>query len=140
MTQRKTIVGTMVMLAALASALLASPAQASGGGCNDITQNGWHLGVCSSDNGVTMYPDYYINAAPSWSGSCTSKSRWEIWQNGSIVGYSSWANAGCARGHYTRNGVSIEGRSSSLEFRTRVQISLNGSTVYNGVGPATRCC
>jgi hypothetical protein len=45
---------------------LASPANAAGGGCNTYTQTpggtvGWNIGVCSSDNGRTVYGDGYLN-------------------------------------------------------------------------------
>ncbi|CRK61236.1 hypothetical protein [Alloactinosynnema sp. L-07] len=63
-----------------------------------------------------------------------------MYQYQRLVEYTGWATAGCANGHYTRPSVKIQGRSSSLEFRTRVQISVNGRTVYNALGPATKCC
>ncbi|WP_162907250.1 hypothetical protein [Allorhizocola rhizosphaerae] len=144
MSQRRPIAAAAVMLAAViasvvAMVVVANPAHASGGGCSDITQRNWHIGVCSGDDGRFMYPDFYINAPAPYSGTCTSKVRVDVFRDGVLQGYTGWVEDGCAIGHYWGSPVKIEGR-TNLDFRTRVQIVVNGSIVYNALGPATRCC
>ncbi|GAA3036275.1 hypothetical protein GCM10020229_54560 [Kitasatospora albolonga] len=50
------------------SLVLAAPAEAAGGGCYTPPTNsyGWNVGVCSSDNGVTVSGDVYVNQRAAW--------------------------------------------------------------------------
>ncbi|MFB9370741.1 hypothetical protein ACWCYY_34715 [Kitasatospora sp. NPDC001664] len=54
------------------SLVLAAPAEAAGGGCYTPPTNsyGWNVGVCSSDNGVTVSGDVYVNQRGSLGSSC----------------------------------------------------------------------
>ncbi|MEV0006478.1 hypothetical protein AB0H28_29950 [Micromonospora sp. NPDC050980] len=71
---------TLAALATTAVTLSAVPiaAQASsddysalaGGGCVTSTQNSWNVGVCSSDNGATVFGDLYVNSRGSLGSSC----------------------------------------------------------------------
>ncbi|MGW3346016.1 hypothetical protein ACWDA3_22130 [Nonomuraea rubra] len=57
----------------MATALLAAAptsAMAAGGGCLNYVRSGWNIGVCSSDNGVRVSGDVYINARGSLGSSC----------------------------------------------------------------------
>ncbi|GII22791.1 hypothetical protein Pme01_23880 [Planosporangium mesophilum] len=67
----------MVTRVAVAAAVVAtglavapSPASAAGGGCSTYVRNGWNIGVCSSDNGATVFGDVYVNARGSLGSSC----------------------------------------------------------------------
>ncbi|MCW3838926.1 hypothetical protein ONA70_02300 [Micromonospora yasonensis] len=73
---RRLRLATLAALSAAAITVTAAPvaAQASpgplaGGGC--LTGGSpWNVGVCSSDNGVTVFGDLYINSRGSLGSSC----------------------------------------------------------------------
>ncbi|GAB1819094.1 hypothetical protein [Herbidospora sp. RD11066] len=54
----------------LATALPSSPAAAAGGGCATKTGSGWNIGICTADNGVTVFADLYVNARGSIGSTC----------------------------------------------------------------------
>jgi hypothetical protein len=76
MSKPRALRGTIATVAAAAAAALAAtltvaaPAQAAGGGCNTYTRNGWNVGACSSDNGVRVSGDAYINQRGSLGSNC----------------------------------------------------------------------
>lgn len=63
---------TMVGLAAVVAGAIvgAPPASAAGGGCKPYADNGWNISVCSSDNGVRVSGDVYVNRMGSKGRSC----------------------------------------------------------------------
>jgi hypothetical protein len=132
---------TAFMAAGLA-VFVAPPANAYGGGCYDVPpQNGWVVSVCSSDDGIWMYPDYYINARGLGAGACAfSRGRVE---DGNGLPYSDWRNSNCGPAHITLPSVYLRDKTTGL--RTRVEIwvrSLSGATyrVFNAYGFFTYCC
>jgi hypothetical protein len=75
-----------VLLAFGAVTAVAAPANAAGGGCLPYTKGGWKISVCSSDNGVQVSADIYMDAVGS--GSCSVAYRiWNI-TDGTIAGTS----------------------------------------------------
>jgi hypothetical protein len=120
------------------SLAIASPAQASGGGCSTVTQGGFNIGVCSGDDGVWMYPDHYINSKASGANdsNCHTQSRVEG-SNGTVT---NWSIGGCSTGHWDQPNWKIQGYSSSIGWRNRVEVIYNGTKVYDHYGPATHCC
>lgn len=125
----------VAITAVVGMTFVAGPAQASGGGCSDKTQGGFAIGVCSSDDGVYMYRDFYINSA-SWSGTCYSRGR-VVQSDGNNSG---WTNGGCTVGRWVGPKWAILGVPNSVTIRHHVQVIVNGSVVFDHYGPITRCC
>lgn len=70
--QIKTLLGAGAAAGVFAAMLAtgAGPAAAADGGCLDYAANGWSIGVCSSDNGVRVSGDVYVNARGSLGSAC----------------------------------------------------------------------
>ncbi|MFI6744114.1 hypothetical protein ACIBI9_65605 [Nonomuraea sp. NPDC050451] len=70
-TRRKLLsAGAAVGIATALLAAAPTSAVAAGGGCLNYARSGWNIGVCSSDNGVRVSGDVYINARGSLGSSC----------------------------------------------------------------------
>ena len=64
--------GTLTSMLTVAMVTGAAPAaNAAGGGCITNSQGSWNVGVCSSDNGVRVFGDLYINRRGSLGSRCT---------------------------------------------------------------------
>src|SRR5262249_30054331 len=111
----------------IALVLTASPAHASGGGCLDKWQGGFAVGVCSADDGVYMYPDLYINSAPSYSGYCEVRS-WIDRDNVHVpIRFVEYGD--CTVGHWVADRYLIQGYPCSWAFTHYVEIWLNNVRV-----------
>jgi hypothetical protein len=127
---------TVVALAA-GIVLAPSPAMASGGGCIDHSNVGWNVGVCSSDNGVSVYGDIYVNRRGSLGSSCYI--RFEILQH-NVFGWVpiTGRTDGCYAGRHSRISVRpSSGTFTFMEFHTSMRVVVNGATVNNGWSPLT---
>lgn len=58
--------------------LTTAPVQAAepqaNGGCRTRTGGGWQIAVCSADDGVFMYPDFWVDIRPPYTGTCEIRS------------------------------------------------------------------
>ena len=76
MGMRKRLIAGVALLAAIATVLIASPAQAGGGGCKEYSNTAFAFGACQGDNGVYVSGDAYIHRVTT---PCTINLR--IWED-----------------------------------------------------------
>ncbi|WP_018352254.1 hypothetical protein [Longispora albida] len=95
MKRKLATVALAALLAGGFVATAANPAAAAGGGCNNKSQNGWSIGTCQADDGVYVYPDFYINAKPSTPSTCKAYSRVKDLNTGT---YTPWFGYTCTTG------------------------------------------
>ncbi|MEU7757189.1 hypothetical protein [Micromonospora sp. NPDC049171] len=93
-------------------------AHAGGGGCIDYSRNGWNIGVCSGDNGRTVFGDLYVNARGSLGSVCTI-SITIVNSAGTPVKN---RNDGCYAGHHP-----------AIDYPLNAKYHTVGSVVVNGV-------
>jgi hypothetical protein len=123
---------------------LAAPAQASGGGCyTPASQNGWNIGVCTSDDGVYVYGDFYINTVGTGSGS-SCHSYLDIWDATADMNLTGNDWKGCAPGHHTWSSVGT-GKvkmHAGHKYYAWVDIVWNGWTAFSARNNSkpTVCC
>jgi hypothetical protein len=134
----------VTVAAILAAMLIPGPAQAEGGGCGPTRSfDGWSATACSSDDGVFMYPDFYINANPRGYYACQVLTAVEL--NG--IHYDHVGGPyGCAVGRHHEWPVYIRGQLPWDEFTNYiiVQVKYRATgpwvNVVDARSPATRCC
>ena len=120
---------------AAALAMSPSPAAAAGGGCIDAVGNGWNVGVCSADDGVTVFADIYVNARGSLGSSCYIERYIARYSgSGTFEGAFSLRTDGCAAGHHSA--ITTPKLSGKL-YRQYARVVVNGSTVNSGFSPYT---
>lgn len=122
--------------AALLSALSvsgASPAMAAGGGCSTTTQNGWRVATCSSDNGVRVYGDVYIEKQGSLGSLCQLTYYLEQW---TAAGWSKIyvATEHCNIGHHPALST---GKAAGVKYRNHSYIYVNQKVVHEGTSYTT---
>jgi hypothetical protein len=118
-----------VLVAALMFAMgVHTPAAvAAGGGCSppDGLQNGWDVAVCSSDNGVRVSADVYVNVRGSLGSSCFVRYMIYDKTDGQYVKVS--ANESCAFGHKPQiHAPKVRGH----RYYTVGQVAVNNSWVF----------
>lgn len=147
--RRRTVVGLLALLMGLAvAAAVPTAAYASGGGCATTVpiQHGWDISPCSSDDGVYMYADYYIDKSNYITGYCQSRARIENESGQAVTGWEySDGSLGC-RGYQPTNVKFYLRNTGGAGFRTKVELridfgdGLGYQVQWRGVGPWTRCC
>jgi hypothetical protein len=68
--RRLTRAGIVTALLTTAFHVTPPPAHAGGGGCLPKTMNGWSASACSSDNGVRVSGDLYLDVVGGYGGEC----------------------------------------------------------------------
>ena len=139
------------ILAALTAALLATvvttvviaePAHAFGGGCTTVTKSGWNVGVCTSDDGVYMSGDYYINAKPA-GASCSLYSEYRRIDYGPIVA-GPYPSSPCFLGQHLAVGkYYLRDSPHTYAFYLRVTVWPNGASEplrFDNSDKPTHCC
>ncbi|MEU1844388.1 hypothetical protein [Micromonospora sediminicola] len=115
---------------AVATSLMVAPtaAHAAGGGCIDYIKNGWNIGVCSGDNGSTIFADLYVNVRGSLGSSC--------YVNIFIVNSSGTPvesrTDGCYAGHHPAITYPLNGK-----YHTVGRVVVNGVIKVGGSSPTT---
>lgn len=120
----------VVMVAGLV--IPASPAMASGGGCKDHIKNGWNVGVCSSDNGVRVYGDFYVNTRGSLGSECYIVVWLMYGTSGDDLGY---RTDGCASGHHPASSAVMPAYRGP--YYTLANVFVNDKIVLAGASPYT---
>ncbi|SCF46438.1 hypothetical protein [Micromonospora mirobrigensis] len=124
---------TIVALTGLATvaglAITPSPAMAYGGGCTDYSRNGWNVGVCSSDNGIRVYGDIYVNTRGSLGGRC-SIVMGLFKSGGSLVAS---RTDGCYSGHHSPISAPMSGGCYYNSF----SVNVDGYLRDNGTSPSS---
>jgi hypothetical protein len=91
--------GAVTSMLTVAMVTGAAPAaNAAEGGCNTNSQGSWNVGVCSSDNGVRVFGDVYINRRGSLGSRCTVSYELEDLSTDRIVARS--GNQSCFLGRH----------------------------------------
>lgn len=118
------LIATILALVAsmITVGLVSTPASAGGGGCRSASWGGWSVSVCSSDNGVRVSGDVYVNTQGS--GVCVLVySIWDITTNQQKVSASPQA---CYPGRHPEiHTPKVAGHS----YVNAVSASVNGSAV-----------
>ncbi len=110
-----------------------SPAAAAGGGCKPVTGSSWNIGVCTADNGTTVFADLYVNSRGSVGSTCTIY-RWiERYNAGGTIQEAKYPatarTSTCTLGH--KPSISAP-KVSGKWYRQYMWVSVNGSTVLSG--------
>jgi hypothetical protein len=133
---------TLVALAAFTvmvfGLLVPSSAAAAGGGCgapsNQYPVPGgrpWNVTACSSDNGVSVFADAYVNATGSTSGSCQLRISVIDRTTGYLINY---RNDSCYAGHHPA--VSAP-KVAGHRYWAQARINTNQTNVYWTSWPET---
>lgn len=129
---RKLLAAGFVAAALAAGTAMAPAASAAGGGCNTTTQNGWNVGVCSSDNGVRVSGDLYVNRRGSLGSTCIVK--YGIWDE-NLGGYVQLSpNQSCYLGRHP------EIHAPKVPGHRYVNVGIvyvNGAVVFSGESKTT---
>lgn len=123
----------MAVLTLSAAIVPSTSATAAEGGCIDAVGSGWNVGVCSSDNGSTVFADLYVNSRGSTGSSCEIR-RWIGRYNSGGTSLEikyppSYAPANCALGH--KSNISAP-KVSGKWYREYMWVVVNGRQVLNG--------
>lgn len=126
---RLKLAGAGTAVAAMVGLLtFAAPADAAGGGCFPRTGGGFAIGVCSSDNGITVFGDIYIDKLGFTGSSCYVTYQIRDWTTSSWVGNSSGRQA-CGLGHYPNVAA---GKVAGHMYQNRARVYVNGTKVFEG--------
>lgn len=122
-------------LAAAGLAAAPSPAMAAGGGCTDYIRSGWNVGVCSSDNGNTVFGDVYVNARGPLGSVCNVLYRIIYLDNSGNWRNTSPKRDGCHLGRHSA--ISLPASYGTI-FETHFDVVVNNRSVHSGSSPQTR--
>ncbi|MGW2398111.1 hypothetical protein ACWCYY_16345 [Kitasatospora sp. NPDC001664] len=106
------------------------PAEAAGGGCNSYGRT-WRIAVCSSDNGVRVSADVYLNSQGT-SGSCYLS--YKIWDETDLSWLQSSGSQPCYLGRHPEIHTPKEPKH---KYHTYAEVVVDGTPVSLGVSPTT---
>ncbi|SNS74697.1 hypothetical protein SAMN05421812_101634 [Asanoa hainanensis] len=123
MRLRGWIAPVMVGVAVAAGMAIASPASAAGGGCFTAVRSGWNIGVCSSDNGSSVFGDIYINSRGTFS-SCSVSYKLVTSNSGTLL--KQRGNHSCTTGHHSAISAAMPAGGAI----TVMTLTVNGNSTY----------
>ena len=134
---RSVLVGLVVTAGATLG--VASSAYASGGGCATSSQTvkdgtaPWNIGSCSSDDGVNVYGDAYVNVVGYQAGGCNIKL--QIIDQNTHLEVAARQDS-CYAGHHPRISARM---ATGHTYRTTTRLNTNMIYRY-WFSPITKCC
>lgn len=121
------LVAAVAVFGASLALALAAPARAAGGGCYTPPTNsyGWNVGVCSSDNGVRVSGDVYVNQRGSLGSSC--RVTYGIWDETDQKYVALSGNQSCYTGRHPEiHATKVPGHG----YRNYAGVVVDNRTVY----------
>ena len=121
------VLALTMSLTGIAMAAEVAPAAAEDGGCSQSpTAQGWQMAVCSSDDGISVFGDIYINSRGSNPDGC--RVAYQIWNlnTGRPVGeFSGWNS--CYLGHHPN--VRAKPKVAGVHYKNIAVLVVNDVTV-----------
>lgn len=125
------LVRALVVVVSVAGVLIAAramPAAAAGGGCSQSpTHSGWQIAVCSSDDGIRVFGNIYINRQGSGVGSCQVEYRlWDVYNVEPVGFWSSYQS--CNLGIHP---AIYADKKPGIAYRNIAILHINGTPLFS---------